>query len=135
MPDLDSTPSGAPSEVVSRNASGPLTVVGLNGDGFRSWLRVAFGAALGALLVGDIFLYSHHQALRARVENQERRIERLNTMVDDLLITNENAQKIEKIEQQVESIDGQVQELTDAIKAQNAKPKEPEQPKRKRKKR
>jgi len=120
MPEPENETPGAPTAPQPRTGTGSLAILG-NGDNFRSMLKVVFGVTLGVLLVGDIFLYSLHQALSARVENQERRIERINQIVDDLLISNANAEKIEKIEQQVNGIDGQVHELTDAIKAQDAK--------------
>jgi hypothetical protein len=120
MSEPENETPGAPEATEPKAATGSLGILGLDGEKFRSALRVAFGVILGMLLVGDIFQYSLHQALAARVENQERRIERLNKMVDDLLTTNQNAQKIEKIEQQVEGIDGQIHDLTEAIKAQDA---------------
>lgn len=122
MPDTDIDSAATPEEV-SPTTTGPLRTVG--GEGTRGWVRVVLGMCVATLLLGDVFLYSHHQALQARVENQERRIERLDKVVSDLLLANENAEKIEKIEQQVDGIDGQVQELTKAIKAQNAKAEEP----------
>ena len=129
MPEPENDTPGAPSEVWHQNTTGPLRALGLTGEGTHSWLRVVFGMILGALLVGNIFLYSLHQALHARVENQERRSDRLGKMVDDLLITNKNAEKIEKIEQQVDGISSQVQDLTDIIRAE---PEKVEKPKRKR---
>ena len=130
MTDAENDTEGAPNEAPRRNTTGPLAIVGPNGERLRNWLRIVMG--MGVLLVGDIFLYSHHQALQARVENQERRFIRLNKVVDDLLMTNTNAEKIEKIELQVDGIDGQVQELTDVIKAQDAIPEEPAPKKKKR---
>jgi TolA-binding protein len=121
MAEPDQDTPGAPNEPLPRATTGSLAILGVDAETFRSWLRVAFGMGLATLLVADIFQYSLHQALHARVENQERRIERLNKMVDDLLTTNQNAQKIEKIEQQVEGIDGQIHDLTESIKAQDAK--------------
>lgn len=120
MSEPENDTPGAPAAPQPRTPTGSLAILGLDGDRFRSLLRVVFGVLLGVLLAGDIFQYSIHEALSARVENQERRIERLNRMVDDLLTTNANAQRIEKIEQQVVGIDGQIHELTDAIKAQDA---------------
>jgi len=121
MSESENNPEGVPEEIPSPNTTGPLSVIRGNGEALRAWLRVIAAMFLGVLLVGYISLYSLHQALQARVTNQERRIERLNNAIDDLLTSNQNAEKIEKIEQQVEGIDGQVQDLTEAIKAQNAK--------------
>lgn len=135
MSEPENDTPGAPAAPQPRTPTGSLAILGLDGDRFRSLLRVVFGVLLGVLLAGDIFQYSIHEALSARVENQERRIERLNRMVDDLLTANENAQKIEKIEQQVDGIDDRIHDLTDAITAQNPAPQEPEKPEPKRKKR
>jgi len=135
MPEPENETPGAPAAPQPRAPTGSLAILGFDGERFRSLLRVVFGVILGVLLVGDIFQYSLHKTLSGRVENQERRIERLNRMVNDLLTANENAQKIEKIEQQVDGIDDRILDLTDAITAQNAAPEEPEKPEPKRKKR
>lgn len=121
MPDHDNDPSGTPEEAPRRNTTGPLSLVAGNGEGLRAWLRIMGAGILGVLLMGDIFLYTLHQALQARVESLERRNDRLTGVVDSLLTSNEDAEKIEKIEQQVDGIGGQVEDLTDAIKAQDAK--------------
>lgn len=91
---------------------------GAAGERWKSWFRFTFVGFLAMLLIGHIFLYSLHRALTARVENQERRIERLQGVVDDLLIASDSAEKIEKIEQQVNGIDGQLGDLTETLKAQ-----------------
>ena len=118
MPDIDMETEGTPPEPVQSSTTGPLDTVDANGERFRSRLRAAFGVLLAVLLMGNILMYSLYKSLQARVQNQERRIERFYGVVDNLLLANGNAEKIEKIEQQVESIDGQMKELTDVIKAQ-----------------
>jgi len=109
----------APQEEATQdqNATGPFSVP--NGERWKSWFRMMFAVCVGILLIGDIFLYSLHRSLTARVENQERRIERLQGTVKDLLTARDNAEKIEKIEQQIEGIDGQIGDLTETLKAQN----------------
>lgn len=75
---------------------------------------------VGALLIGDVALYSMYKALRSRVEGQDHRVERLQQMVTDMLKANQNAEKIEKIETQVDAIEGQVTDLSTTLKAQSA---------------
>lgn len=124
-----------PEEEESRPTTGSLAALGANGERLRSVLRLVFACCLAACLIGDILLYSLYQALRSQSDSQEHRIERLNNMVGDLMMANENAQKIEKIEQQVNGIEGQVTDLTNTIKAQDEKAEAPEpEPKKKRKK-
>jgi len=91
------------------------------GERFRSLLRITVVSVVGALLIGDIFMYSLYQSLRAQVENHDRKIERLNRALDDLKTSNANAEKIEKIKQQVEGIDGNVTEMTATLKAQDTR--------------
>jgi hypothetical protein len=115
--DTEDTPE--PSE--NENATGPLTIVQNNGERLRSILRMAFAACLAGLLVSTVALFSLYESLKSKTDSQEHRIERLNSMISDLLMTHENAQKIEKIEQQVNGIEGQLGDLTDTLKAQDAK--------------
>lgn len=130
----DDEPNGPlPEAVDTNNTTGPLPVVE-NGDRLRSILRMMFAVCLAVLLVATVALFSLYEALKSQTESQEHRIERLNNMVSDLLVANENAQKIEKIEQQVNGIEGQVTELTDAIKAQDAKAAAEPEPEPKKKK-
>lgn len=114
-----------PQETTTQDQSTAGPFSGANGERWRSWFRMMFAVCVGVLLIGDIFLYSLHRALTARVENQERRIERLQSVVDDLLSASENAEKIEKIEQQVDGINGQIGDLTEVLKAQNDGGEEP----------
>lgn len=91
------------------------------GERLRSLLRITTVGILGVLLIGDIFMYSLYQALRAQTENHDRKIERLNRALDDLRTSNANAEKIEKIKQQVDGIDGNVTEMTATLKAQDTR--------------
>jgi len=134
MPDQ---PETTPESVETANTTGPLSALENKGERLRSILRIAFSALLGVLMMGDVALYSLHQAMKSQVDSQEHRIERLNSMISDLLMTNRNAEKIEKIEQQVNGIDGQVQAITETIKAQDKKADNLEaelEPKKKKKK-
>jgi len=135
MPDQ---PEATPEPVEAAHTTGPISVLENKGERLRSILRIAFSACLGILLMGDVAFYSLHQAMKSQVDSQEHRIERLNSMISDLLMSNQNSEKIEKIEQQVNGIDGQVQAITDAIKRQDKKAAEAEaeaeaEPKKKKK--
>ncbi len=99
--------------------TGPLGIVQIGDERIRGFLRIIFGICLGVLLVGDIALYTLYQTLSSQNESQERRIERFSKMVNDLLVANQNAEKIEKIEQQVNGIEDQITGLTDTLKAQD----------------
>jgi len=74
----------------------------------RSIVRGAFAVILGVLLMADVGLYSLYKALEARVESQDRRLERVNALLTDLLNSRDNASKIEEIEIQVDSIEKQI---------------------------
>jgi len=117
-----------PEPVEEANSTGPIPVE--NKEPLRSFLRITFAVCLGVLLMGDVTLYFLHESLKAQVSSHEYRIERLNGMVSDLMMANDNAEKIEKIEQQVNGINGQVRELTAVIKAQDTKAEELESKKR-----
>jgi len=82
----------------------------------RSVLRAVFAVILGVLLVGDVALYSLHKALEARVESQDRRIERMNAMLTDLLASRDNAARIELIETQVDGIEKSMGDLQQLVK-------------------
>ena len=109
-----------PEPAGGQNNTGSLLLVENGSERFRTILKTTFAVILAVLLMGHVALYSLHQALYSRVESQEHRIERLSKMLTDMLTANQNAEKIEKIEQQVTGIGGQMDDLTDAIKAQNA---------------
>lgn len=127
-------PESAPDEE-TKPTTGSTAVLGANAERLRSALRLVFACCLGACLIGDVLLYSLYQALRSQSDSQEHRIERLNNMVSDLMMANDNAKKIEKIEQQVNGIEGQVSDLTATIKAQDEKAEAtPPEPTKKRKK-
>jgi hypothetical protein len=51
----------------------------------------------------------------------DRRVERLDQVVRDLLMVTENAAKIEKIEQRVSGIEIRVGELADSLQAEDLK--------------
>lgn len=114
-----------PEPVEDQNNTGSLPVAE-NNERLRAFLRVAFAVCLSVVVMADVALYSLHQALHSRVEAQEHRIERLNKMLTDTLAANQNAEKIEKIGQQVTGIESQMDDLTTAIKAQDAEVPEPE---------
>ena len=125
----------SPPEEETKPTTGSMAVLGANGERLRSLLRLIFAGCLGACLIGDIWIYSLYQALRSQSDSQEHRIERLNKMVSDLMLANDSAKKIEKIEQQVNGIEGQVSDLTATIKAQDQKAETPApEPEKKRKK-
>lgn len=115
-----------PEPTANVDTTGPLPTVESNGERLRTLLRMAFAVSLAVLLVATVALFSLYETLKSQTESQERRIERLNNMMGDLLVANENAEKIEKIEQQVNGIQDQVTDLTDVIKAQDAKALEAE---------
>jgi len=82
----------------------------------RALLRVVFGVLLGVLGMADVGMYSLHKAMESRVEAQERRIERMDGMLTNMLASHDNASKIETIEQQVVGIENQIGELTDLVR-------------------
>lgn len=74
-------------------------------------LRMIFAVCLGALMMGDVALFSLYKSVQSRVESQDRRIERMNKLLTDLLASRDNAMKIEEIEQQVEGVATAVEDL------------------------
>jgi hypothetical protein len=88
-------------------------------------LRTTFGVLLGVLMMGQVGLYSLHKANESRVESHERRIERMNKLLTDLLASRDNAKKIEGIEQQVVGIESQIDQLADMVR-DNAESPAPE---------
>jgi len=124
-PDEDAVPEPQP-----RRATGPLSVLSNGAQGSGIVLRMVYAACLAGLLVAVVALYSMHQAVYSRVEAQDHRIERLNKMLGDVLSSNANAEKIEKIEQQVSGIGSSLDELNANLKAEAEQP-EPEPPTRK----
>jgi hypothetical protein len=70
-----------------------------------------FAVCLGALMMGDVALFSLYKSVQSRVESQDRRIERMNKLLTDLLASRDNAMKIEEIEQQVEGVATAVEDL------------------------
>jgi hypothetical protein len=74
-------------------------------------LRMIFAVCLGGLMMGDVALYSLYQSVHSRVEAQDRRIERMNKLLTDLLASRDNAKKIEEIEQQVDGVVTAVEDL------------------------
>jgi len=91
-----------------------------------SWLRVLMGVLFGMLILADLHLYSLYEAESSRVEAMDRRMERLDQTLSDLLTINENAEKIEKIEQRVSGIEVRVGELADSLEAEGDKLGPPE---------
>jgi uncharacterized protein HemX len=85
----------------------------------RGWMRTAVAVVVAVLLVGDVAIYSLYQALLSRVQSQEHRLERLDKMVNDMVVANQNAEKIEGIETQVDNIETQISDLTKVIKEQD----------------
>jgi len=136
-PENDNNLAGIPEEVSPTTHTESLRTT--NAPGPRTRARVLVGICLAVFFLGDVFLYSHHRALQARVESHERRIERLDKAITDLLMANDNAEKIEKIEQQVVGIDGQMDDLTtflkDEAKAEAEAQNVAEDPKKKQRKR
>jgi len=117
----DATPEPIEPEISGQLGDGNGTDNGTdNGnllrERIRSVLRAVFAVALGVLLVGDVALYSLHKALEARVESQDRRIERMNSMLTDLLSSRDNAARIELIETQVDGIGKAVEDLQQLVK-------------------
>jgi hypothetical protein len=82
-------------------------------------MRTAVAVVVAVLLVGDVAIYSLYQALLSRVQSQEHRLERLDKMVNDMVVANQNAEKIEGIETQVDNIETQISDLTKVIKEQD----------------
>lgn len=111
------TEDAVPEPISTKNTTGPISVL-LETPQNRvlSWFRVVVALVMGALLVGDVALYSLYQAMRSQVEAHEHRIERLDKMITDVLATNQNAIKLEAITTKVDAIDVQVQELTSTLK-------------------
>jgi len=113
----DATPEPIEPEISGQLGDGNGTDNGnLLRERIRSVLRAVFAVALGVLLVGDVALYSLHKALEARVESQDRRIERMNSMLTDLLSSRDNAARIELIETQVDGIGKAVEDLQQLVK-------------------
>lgn len=90
----------------------------------RALLRVVFGVLLGALAMADVGMYSLHKAMESRVEAQDRRIERMDGALTDMLASHDNASKIETIEQQVDGIEGQIGELVEMVRDSQKPPSE-----------
>lgn len=95
--------------------TGPMGAVDLQEDRLRGWIRIFTFMAFCTLLVMNLFLFSLYQGHEAQMDNQNRRIERLNGNVQDLLKSNQNAEKIEKIKQTIDGIDSHVQELVTVL--------------------
>ena len=108
---------GAPTPDTPVN-TGPQPILGRKPS---MWVWGGIGLVVSVLLAGDIALYSLYQTQLSRVDTMEHRVDRLSNMVTDLLKSSDNAEKIEKIGQKVNQIDGQMKEITDVIKAQDAK--------------
>ena len=87
---------------------------------FHPWVTIFLCGIVVVLIIGDIALYSLFQTMQSRVELQESRIERLTRNVTDMLTTNENAKKIQKIETQVDGIRTELEEVTSVLKVQNS---------------
>lgn len=106
----------APEPIEAHSTTGPFHVTDERRGRVISWLRIVFATLLGALFVANVAMYSLYQALRSRVESQDHRIERLNSMITDVLSANENAAKVESISQKVDGIETQVKDLSKDIK-------------------
>jgi len=121
----DATPEPIEPDVSEQLGDGNGTDNGnLPRERIRSVLRAVFAVTLCVLLVGDVILYSLHKALEARVESQDRRIERMNSLLTDLLSSRDNAARIELIETQVDGIEKSVGDLQQLVKDTRA-PTEP----------
>lgn len=83
----------------------------------RSINRFQIGAifAITLLGIGFLFLYSEYQTLLARVEGQDRRLERYNRFLADVVSSQSAAGRLEDIDQKVSKIEENIDELTSAI--------------------
>ena len=86
------------------------------GERLRGILRSVFAVILGVLLMGDVALYSLYKSVEARVESQDRRMERMNSTLTDLLSSRDNAARIELIETQVDGIEASMGDLQQLVK-------------------
>jgi hypothetical protein len=97
-------------------------------NGNRGLLRVVFGVLLGVLGMADVGMYSLHKAMESRVEAQDRRVERMDGILTDLLVSHDNASRIEEIEQQVVGIENQIGELVEMVRDNQKPPSEDVKP-------
>lgn len=78
----------------------------------KFWIQVFCSLAIISVVVSDVVLYSEYQALKSKVGMQQHKVDRLQSMLIDLLQSNQNAEKLEHIEVKVQSIETQVNDLT-----------------------
>lgn len=112
----------APTPIDDEPHSGIIGLEELTGNNprtrFRSLLRLIFAIMLFGLLLGEVVLYSFFKTVESRVESQDRRIERMQSVLTDFLASRDNAGKIQEIEQQVDRTAEAVGELSNLVQDQ-----------------
>ena len=117
--------SDATPETVEPETTGEILANGELKERRGNLLRLIFAAILGVLLVGDVAMYSLHKAMASRVESQERRMDRMNKMLNDSLTARQNATKIEGLETQVDGLVTAVEGLQQMVEDTHPLPKKP----------
>lgn len=117
-------------EALEDPPTGPFHISHIRRGRVFSWVRAVFAGLLAVSLVTHLVTYSLYQTVHSKVDQQERRLERLDKMVTDLLVVPENTAKLEAIGTKLNGIEGQVQEMTSVLKESDAKaPASPSAPK------
>lgn len=123
-----------PEPVNPQTTTGVFQISDTTKEKIAGWLRIAILVLLATLLAADIAMYSSHQALLSRVESQEQRFERLDTMMMDALSVSQNAAKVESMTTKMEEIEKQLMELSIHLKRDMEEEAEREKASQKKKK-